>query len=128
MAVPEISGMWILYGKPEQGGQTGSGQVEVTIRQYGTDLTGHLVQKIDPWTQAPPADPESTRASIVGRLYVSETQPATMIEIVRLNEHNDFKAIFTGILSTDGLDIHGHVVNSRGNLGTIRMQKVGGER
>ena len=39
-------------------------------------------------------------------------QPATMIEIVRLNEHNDFKAIFTGILSADAREITGHVVNS----------------
>ncbi len=124
MTIPDVGGTWILYGKPEQDGQTGSGQVEVTIRQFGTDLTGSLVQKIDPWTQAPPANPESTRASIVGRLYVSADQPATLIEIVRLNEHNDFKAIFTGIVSSDGLEIHGHVVNSRGNLGSIQMRKA----
>lgn len=124
MTVPKIDGTWILYGKPEQEGQTGSGQVEITMRQYGTDLTGHMVQKIDPWTQAPPVDPEATRASLIGRLYVSETQPATLIEIVRLNEQNDFKAIFTGIVSPDGREINGHVVNSRGNLGSIRMEKV----
>ncbi|WP_089933390.1 hypothetical protein [Candidatus Entotheonella palauensis] len=109
---------------PQQEGQTGSGQVEITIRQYGTDLTGNMVQKIDPWTQAPPADPEATRASLVGRIYVSETQPATLIEMVRFNEQNDFKAIFTGILSPDSREINGHVVNSRGNLGSIRMEKV----
>ncbi len=124
MTVPEITGTWILYGKPEREGQTGSGQVALTIRQHGTDLTGVLVQKIDPWTQAPPEDPEATRGAIVGRLFVSEMQPATMIEIVRLNEHNDFKAIFTGILSADAREITGHVVNSRGNLGSITMQKV----
>lgn len=123
MTIPEIGGTWILYGKPQQDGQTGSGQVEVTIRQHGTELTGHMVQKIDPWTQAPPADPEATRASLIGRLYVSEHQPATLIEIVRLNDHNDFKAIFTGIVSADGREIQGHVVNSRGNLGSITMQK-----
>ncbi|ETW97208.1 MAG: hypothetical protein ETSY1_23570 [Candidatus Entotheonella factor] len=124
MSVPDIGGTWILYGKPQQEGQTGSGQVEVTIRQHGTDLTGHMVQKIDPWTQAPPADPEATRASLIGRIYVSETQPATLIEIVRLNEQNDFKAIFTGIVSPDSREINGHVVNSRGNLGSIRMEKA----
>ena len=124
MTIPQIDGTWILYGKPEQEGQTGSGQVEITLRQHGSDLTGSLVQTIDPWTQAPPADPEATRASIIGRLYVSETQPATLVEIVRLNEHTDFKAIFTGILSPNGQEITGHVVNSRGNLGSIRMQKI----
>lgn len=124
MSVPEIGGTWILYGKPQQEGQTGSGQVEITICQHGTDLTGHMVQKIDPWTQAPPADPEATRASLIGRIYVSETQPATLIEMVRFNEQNDFKAIFTGIVSTDSREINGHVVNSRGNLGSIRMEKV----
>ena len=124
MNIPEIDGKWILYGKPEQDGQTGSGQIEVTLRQHGLDLTGSLVQTIDPWTQAPPLDPETTQASIIGRLYVSEQQPVTLIEIVRLNEQTDFKAIFSGILSPNGQEITGHVVNSRGNLGSIRMQKV----
>ena len=82
-------------------------------------LRGHCQVK-----DRPPEDPEATRGAIVGRLFVSEMQPATMIEIVRLNEHNDFKAIFTGILSADAQEITGHVVNSRGNLGSIMMQKV----
>ena len=124
MTIPTIHGAWILYGRPEQDGQTGSGQVEITIRQHGVDLTGDMVQRIDPWTQAPPTDPEATRASLIGRVYASASQPATLVEIVRLNTRSEFTAIFTGILSPDGREITGHVVNSRGNLGSIRMQKI----
>jgi hypothetical protein len=61
-------------------------------------MTGHIVPTIDPWTQAPPQDPEATRASVIGKVYVSERQPATLMELIRLNHHSDFKAIFYGYL------------------------------
>ena len=68
---------------------------------------------LDPWTQGPPADPEATRASVIGRLYVGEAPQATLVELVRFNEHNDFRAIFIGVLSPDGQEVSGHIVNSR---------------
>jgi hypothetical protein len=124
MTGPNMTGSWTFYGKPVKEGQAGSGQIEVTLRQHGTDLTGQIVQTIDPWTQAPPQDPEATRASVIGKVYVSESQPATLVELVRLNHHSDFKAIFTGILSADGRDVSGQVVNSQGAFGSFTMHKI----
>ena len=125
MVQPNMTGTWAFYGKPvQEGGKAGSGQIDVTLRQHGVDLTGEIIQVLDPWTQAPPEDPESTRASVIGKVYASESQPATLVELVRLNHHNDFMAIFTGILSPDGQDVTGHVVNSRGNLGSFTMRKL----
>jgi hypothetical protein len=57
-------------------------------------------------------------------VYVSESQPATLVELVRLNHHSDFKAIFTGILSADGRDVSGQVVNSQGAFGSFTMHKI----
>ena len=124
MPQPHITGSWDFYGKPEQDGQQGSGQIRLTLTQFGTDITGHLVQVIDPWTQAPPADPEASRAAVIGRLYVGEAPQATLVELVRFNEHSDFRAIFIGVLSTDGREVSGHIVNSRGNRGSFVMHKT----
>jgi len=74
-----------------------------------------MLQTLDRWTQAPPQDPEATRASVIDKVYVSESQPATLVELVRLNHHSDLKAIFTGILSEGGRDVSGQVVNSQGS-------------
>ncbi len=119
-----MTGVWELYGKPVQEGRTGSGKIDVTLRQQGGDLTGQLIQTLDPWTQAPPEDPESTRASVIGKVYAAESQPATIVEWTRLNHHGEFRAIFTGLVSPDGQEVTGHVVNSRGNLGSFTMHKM----
>jgi hypothetical protein len=124
MIHPNLSGKWIFSGKPVKDGKTGSGQIEMTIRQSGTELTGHLIQTIDPWTQASPERPEETQASLIGRLYLSDHQPVTLVELIRVNDYNDFKAIFTGIVSPHGRDITGHVVNTRGAHGSFAMHKV----
>ena len=124
MTGPSMTGIWTFYGKPVKDGQAGSGQIEVTLRQHGTDLTGQIVQTLDPWTQAPPQDPEATRASVMGKVYVSQSQPATLVELVRLNHHSDFKAIFTGILPEDRRDVSGQVVHSQGALGTFTRHKI----
>ena len=123
MPQSQITGTWDFYGKPEQDGQQGRGQIRLTLTQFGDDITGHLVQVIDPWTQEPPADPEQTRATVIGRLYVGQAPQATLVEIVRFNEHNDFRAIFVGVLSANGQEVSGHIVNSRGNGGSFVMRK-----
>lgn len=92
--------------------------------QSGTELIGHLIQTIDRWTQAPPKHPEETQASLIGRIYLSDQQPVTLVELIRLNDYNDFKAIFAGIVSPDGQDITGHVVNTQGAQGSFAMHKV----
>jgi hypothetical protein len=46
------------------------------------------------------------------------------VELMRLNHHSDFKAIFTGILSDDGRDVSGQMVNSQGALGAFTMHKI----
>lgn len=123
-----MTGTWTFFGKPvQEGGTSGSGQIEVTLRQHGVDLTGEIIQTIDPWTQAPPDDPESTRASVIGKVYAAASQPATIVEMTRLNHHSAFMAIFTGIVSPDGRNVTGHVVNSRGNLGSFTMHRASGD-
>jgi hypothetical protein len=124
MTGPNMTGNRTFYGKPVKDGQAGNGQIEMPLRQHGVDLTGQIVQTLDPWTQAPPHDPEATHASVIGKVYVSESQPATLVELVRLNHYSDFKAIFTGILSEDERDVSGQGVNSQGALGTFTMHKI----
>jgi hypothetical protein len=51
-------------------------------------------------------------------------QPVTLVGLIRVNDYNDFKAIFTGIVSADGQDITGHVVNTQGAHGSFAMHKV----
>jgi hypothetical protein len=60
----------------------------------------------------------------MGNVYVSERQPATLVELVRLNHYSDFKAIFTSRVSEDGREASGQVVNSQGALGTFAMHKI----
>jgi hypothetical protein len=105
-------------------GKTGKGQIDMTLHHSGTEVTGQLIQTIDPWTGAPPLQPEDSRAAIVGRLYLSEAPHATLIELVRVNERNPFTAICIGIVSADGTAISGQVVNNRGAQGSFVMQKV----
>ena len=42
MTGPNMTGIWTFYGKPVKDGQAGSGQIDVTLRQHGTDLTGQI--------------------------------------------------------------------------------------
>jgi len=83
-----------------------------------------MIQTLAPWSQAPPQDSEATRASVIGKVYVSESQPATLVELVQLTHYSDFKAIFTGILPEDGREVSGQVVKSQGTLGTFTMHKI----
>ncbi|MFT5394137.1 MAG: hypothetical protein ACI8PT_004344 [Gammaproteobacteria bacterium] len=134
-----LSGDWHFFGSPyradngtgptdvaasSDGGETGSGEIRMTLCQQGTEITGSLVQAIDPWTRQPPVDPEATRASITGRLYRGNDSDATLLELLRENHQGSFRAIFTGIVSKDGAEVHGHVVNSNANTGTFRMHRV----
>lgn len=124
MTCPNVAGTWTFYGRPSKAGKTGHGQIEMSIVQNGTDLAGRLVQVIDPWTEQPPPDPDSTRGSVFGRIYLSDNDRATLIEFVRINDHNDLKAIFTGILDSNLTEISGVVVNNRGTQGSFVMHKV----
>ena len=122
-----VSGDWRFFGQPEREGVSGRGEVRMTLRQHGTDITGELVQAIDPWTEKPPQAPESTRAGVIGRLYPGSGTDATLIELMRVNHHSSFRAIFTGIVAAEGFRVHGHVVNSNANTGTFRMERIEGE-
>jgi hypothetical protein len=124
MICPNIAGTWAFYGQPIKDGRTGKGQIDMSLVQNGTELAGRLVQAIDPWTEKPPENPDSTRGSIIGRMYVSEHQRATLIELVRVNDHNDLKAIFTGILSPNFREITGCFVNNHAAHGSFVMRKV----
>ncbi len=124
MMCPNLAGTWKFYGQPVKDGQVGRGAIDMTLRQHGTEVSGQLTQAIDPWTEQPPADPEATRAVVTGRLFLSDDSPIALIELVRLNERNGFKAIFTGIVSDDQTEITGHVVNNRGAHGTFVMKRV----
>ena len=124
MTCPNIAGTWTFYGQPTKDGQTGHGQIEMSIVQNGADLAGRLVQTIDPWTEKPRLDPDRTRGSIFGKIYLSDNDRATLIELVRINDHNDLKAIFAGIIDPNLTEISGVVVNNRGAQGSFVMQKV----
>jgi hypothetical protein len=120
----DLSGRWRIEGRPEGDSGTGKGEIEISLRQHGDDLTGELIQTIDPWTGAPPADPESTRAQVIGRVYPAADDGVTLVVLHRLNIHDGFRAIFTGIVDQTATTIRGHVVNSRANTGRIVMQKT----
>jgi hypothetical protein len=66
-----------------------------------------MIQTLAPWTQAPSQDLEATRASVIGKVEVSESQPTPLVELVQLTHYSDFKAIFTGILPEDRRDVSG---------------------
>jgi hypothetical protein len=68
MTGPNKTDIWTFYGKPIKDGQAGSGQIEMTLRQPGTDLTGQMIQTLAPWTQAPSQDLEAIRASVIGKV------------------------------------------------------------
>ncbi|MCZ6872458.1 MAG: hypothetical protein O7G88_02850 [bacterium] len=55
---------------------------------------------------------------------MSDNDCATLVELVRINDHNNLKAIFTGILDPNLAEISGVVVNNRGAQGTFVMHKV----
>lgn len=60
----------------------------------------------------------------MSKVFVSKSQPATLVELVRLNHYSDFKAIFTNMLSEDRREVSGQVVNHQGALGTFTMHKI----
>ncbi len=117
----DISGEWIFDGHPWNAPY--AGKVKMHLQQSGTSISGDLIQLIDPFSGQPPADPEATRAQVVGEV-IEDTQAGNhLVLLKRINQYDAFRAIFVGALNQAQNSVSGTFVNTIPGGGTFVMVK-----
>jgi hypothetical protein len=118
----DLSGHWVFEGDPA--GTRHKGQIEIDLVQSGDEISGELIQKINPVTGLPPDDPELTRAKVDGELMYDPRNMCHLVILKRTNINTRFRAIFAGTLDENAKTINGYFVNTIPGGGAFIMRKM----
>ncbi len=128
----DVSGEWLCFTSMSEHGNPNNGVMYMKLIQNGTEIEGDLQQLKNPSNENLVYERDENGnvkgkygANLRGEMILAtgERPMHNMILLHRKNVKNDFRAIFTGMISADGNSMIAQLANSIANYGTMLMVK-----
>ena len=115
----DLTGKWTFHGHPWDNPHRG--RIEMELVQNKNDIVGTLHQLVYAHSGQAPADPAESAAEVTGEIIEHPQNPLVILK--RINRHDSFRAVFTGIYDQEQQTITGTFKNTLPGGGTFVMER-----